>query len=279
MAVGSSAEHTPIKHALLKMVSGQIAGAASKIDRFNELLVIDACAGSGNASIHSGTSSPEILCGHLDWASSHGLKARGYFVEKHDRTVELLARNIGSFSRDNELFPKDDLKQPIIEIFHGDYRSPGLAMRIGPRKLGVTGFLHIDPNHANDVELSGELLAALPTDTTMLVTLGCNANGIKRLPAIERIKWFDRVNYLFLLMRRNHDACLIQLQRDKAQWAYLLTVPKVWRDRIGNAIPKLAKLYWAKGVISDWHSDSNENFWKAASRLFLKVDGSEQNPI
>jgi hypothetical protein len=276
MAVGSSAEHTPIKHALLKICSGMVAGAASKIPWLDEFMAIDCCAGSAAASIHSGKSSPEILCEDLNWASLHGLKATGYFIEKHPHTVGLLRKNMAFFEKYGDLFPS--AIQPVKTIIHGDYRSADVARQIKPIGPRTAGILHIDPNTVHGVELSEEFRKVLmPGYITTLVTLGCNAGGLKMLPYSERVKWFDRLKYLLKIMRPHHDACLIQLQRDKSQWAYLLTVPKVWRDRIECLIPKLANEYWVRGLAYSWYS--NGEFWKAAESLFLRKDGSEQSPI
>jgi hypothetical protein len=277
MAVGSSALHTPIKHRFLDIIVGQIVGAAStpRLNWIDTFLTIDCCAGNGDASIHSWTSSPEILYKHLDWASRHDLKATGIFIEKHSHTVEMLRRNMLLFPKYGELFPNPI--PPDIIVIHGDYRSSEVAKQIGPVSKKTAVFLHIDPNNVHGVQLSKELRAVLPIYTTMLVTLGCNAGGVKRLPESERLQWFDRLEYLLQLMRPHHDACLVQLERDRAQWAYLLTVPKVWRSRIEDVIPKLGDEYWAKGLGYEWYSDGN--FWKMAERLFLKVDGSERSPI
>jgi hypothetical protein len=259
--VGSSATHTPIKHALYNRSLGRIVGAASQMGL--KVTVIDACSGDGQDTLFSGTCSPSIALKHLQWAQKHGMTTAGYLVERDANTVSLLRQRIAD---------------GLVTIIHGDYRAVDVADVIGPMDSDTTAFLYIDPNHANDVELSPHLRALLPELTTMLITLGCNANGIKRLPCEERWKWFERVEYLLQLKRPYHEACLVRLERDKHQWAYLLTAPQKWRDRVEKDIDALGKLLWQKGVASHWLSDGEKEFWAAAERLFLKVDGSEESP-
>lgn len=126
--------------------------------------------------------------------------------------------------------------------------------------------MHIDPNHVDNVELSPFLRRRLPPLTTNLVTLGCNANGIKRLPPVERKKWFDRLEYLLSLLKPYHDACLIRLERDEGQWAYLLSVPRKWCDRTEPTIRSLGK-FWPKGITRYWFSEGR--LLEAAKELFL----------
>jgi hypothetical protein len=263
MAVGSSANRTPIKHFLLDALLGMIIGAASVIRSIKEVLLIDCCAGDAIDTEYSGTSSPKIFQKHLDWAHVRGLWGRGFLIEKDVYTVDRLRGNMAAGS---------------MIIIPEDYASEEVAKQIGATGAETTAFVHIDPNHAHDIKEFDHLLKILPDRTTILVTLGCNVGGIKRLPRIERHKMLERLKYLIRIKRSYHSACLVRLERDKAQWAYLLTVPQGWRPRVEKIIRKLEKEHWPKGVAFYWLEDGEVAFWKAAKYLFLKVDGSEETP-
>jgi hypothetical protein len=255
--VGASLR-TPYKHALYSGCLGKCIAASSRLSWIEDNLCIEGCAGGGVSNAFSGTSSPEILLKHISYPLAK--PTRAYLIERNVASVDHLRQN---------------MVYAEIKILHGDYRSPGIARQIGPSGKGTSAFLYIDPNHADDVELSPSLRAILPIYTLMLITLGCNANGIKRLPTERRVQWFDRLKYLLSIKLDHHDVCLVSLMRDHAQWAYLLSSPTVWRDDYDHIIGGVARKHWTKGVKKNWLSDSRAAFWKAAEYLFLKVDGSE----
>ena len=76
------------------------------------------------------------------------------------------------------------------------------------------------------------MLASAPKFTTSLSTLGCNVGGMKRLDLDKRELWFDRINMVTSsIVQPWHDACLFSVG-GADQWAYLVTAPTKWRDRI-----------------------------------------------
>lgn len=259
--VGSSAERTPLKHGLLNMLLGKILGASSRLSWLTNNLLIDTCGGDGCSNAWSGTSSPILFCHH---ASLCKKPTRCIIVEKSDHEFSKLAA----------LMDIIDTKK-IVEVLHGDYRSEEIARAIGRCSPSTNCFLHIDPNHANDVGKIEHLYSNLSEYVLMLVTLGCNASGIKRLPVEQRMEWFCCLEYLLGIMRHNHDACLVRLEKDAAQWAYLITAPEVWKGHIRTMVRDLSRVYWAKGVEMRWYRDDPKAFWQAAELLFLKIDGSE----
>lgn len=262
LEVGESFDRTNFKHTALNRFSGQVAGAASCMAWVNKVIFIDACAGDGHRSAYSGTSSSEIFAKHLCWLKRKGCYAKGYLIEANGHTFMRLEAAMSALAQEAgcEQLPE------ILTLIRGDYRSAQVAAQIDlPTEQTVT-FLHIDPNHVDDVELSEYLRARLSPMTTGMVTLGCNANGIKRMPWEERRKWFDRLEYLLSLLEPHQDASLICLDRDEAQWAYLLSIPRKWRDKTQATIRSLSRL-WPKGIRSYWHSDGT--LLPAAKELFL----------
>jgi len=276
--VGAS-QHSPIKHALYRILGGQCIGAASKIDKFKKTLLVEACAGDGNPNEYSGTSSPEISYRLVKGSLKLRQDIRCLLIEKREYTAEQLVQNLcrqwddGYLLRqEGEIWIRDEALK-YIEVIPGDYRSEAVADRIAKLIMPdeTTVFLYIDPNKASDVELSEWLKVVLPWATTMLITLGCNVGGSKRLPIEhpDRESWYERLEYLLRLKRQHHDACLIRLERDGSQWAYLVTVPRVWRERTDKSIVALCKLHWPKGIQICWLSDSKKAFWNCAAYLFL----------
>jgi hypothetical protein len=260
--VGESFDRTNFKHTALNKFSGQVAGAASCMAWVDKVIFIDACAGDGHRSAYSGTSSPEIFAKHLCWLRNQGCNAKGYLIEANAHTFMRLKASIAALAQEAGF-------EQLLEIFtliHGDYRSAEVAAQINlPTEQTIT-FLNIDPNHVDDVELSESLRTRLSLLTTWMVSLGCNANGIKRMPWEERRKWFDRLEYLLSLLEPHQDASLIRLDRDEAQWAYLLSIPRKWRDKTQATIRSLSRL-WPKGIRCYWHSDGT--LLPAAKELFL----------
>lgn len=65
---------------------------------------------------------------------------------------------------------------------------------------------------------------------SLLATLGCNANGLKRLPPEARQEWSDHLDELEAISRplRGQDLLLLAIERDQARWGYLLATPKAW---------------------------------------------------
>jgi len=80
-------------------------------------------------------------------------------------------------------------------------------------------------------------------------------------------------------VRPNQDACLLQLKGDPSQWAYLLSIPAVWRDDNLKIIKSLQK-FWPAGIQHDWFSDGK--LLDRAKDLFMtqkERECAEQPPL
>lgn len=254
MAVGRSDTRTPGKHALLDKVLGREAGVVSRTPPFKSSpwVVVDLCAGDGRDDQASGTCSPRIMLRHASWLRRQGNRAHVLLIERNDSTYDIL--------RDNVRVGADD------RIICADSREPGtVPLGLWTRNSAV--FVHNDPNSIKDFALSGNLIANLPRHTTTLSTLGCNVGGLKRLDPAERRAWFDHVQRVITMMPSNHDALLIALNGDDAQWAYLLTGPAVWRNRYESDVAKAFD--WHKGVSHSWFRTEPGGFNRMCDELFL----------
>jgi hypothetical protein len=256
-----SSERSPIKHGLLDKTAGKLVASVEFIPWLKGTVLIDTCGGDGVSNAFSGTSSPEILCFHGQYAGQKPIEV--ILIEINPASVDQLRVKFGGYKN--------------VRIIQGDYTSREVAEEISLGLIGpdISVLLHIDPNHADHVKLSMAMRRILPPSTLILTTFGCNAHGIKRLPEERRMQWMERLCYLLSVKQDRHDACLITLNRDAAQWAYLFTCPSKWKEKYDSQIVRPACIHWAKGVEVYWLSDGEKTFFAAVERLFLKVDGSE----
>lgn len=227
--VGRSNSRTPFKHFLLDALLGREAGvyAYGTVDIPaipDPWHVIDMNAGDASSDGFGGRSSPEIIWKHASWARERGVPVRVTFIEKALHVYDLLCEN------------RPPSNEVWAEYLHQDSRD----YRIPKKDEQQAIFVHSDPNSLGDWCITPELVATFSETTTMLVTLGCNVGGLKRLPQSERRVWFDHVRALVDVMPSYHDAILVTITRhqvdgvmrgDPSQWAYLIRTAKKWTDR------------------------------------------------
>lgn len=94
-------------------------------------------------------------------------------------------------------------------------------------------FLNNDPNNIHDWALPDCLADATARGAVIrsFNTMGCNPNGIKRLPPEIRARWYDHISQVAGALLPYQDLTLLAIDRDAAQWAYLVNEPSVWVDR------------------------------------------------
>ena len=130
-------------------------------------------------------------------------------------------------------------------------------------------FIYNDPNSIAEWCLTNEFVAACPEFTTSLSTLGCNANGLKRLPREKRKLWFERTELIAASLQPWHDLCLFSVG-NADQWAYLISAPKVWRDKITEDCQKAhVKSGIAKNPEIFWLRSDRDGFKRLEEKLFL----------
>ena len=241
------------KHVLLNKITGREAGImARKCPSFmkKQYTFLDLCAGDGISSYASKTSSPEIIAKHHKFMKNYGINSNVILVEREEYNHARLKEQ----NYDANILNCDAKEITSIPNLHEDS-----AM-----------FIHADPNHIEDWPLAKELLINSPKYTTMLATLGCNVGGLKRLPLDKRIKWYERMDEILDWMPSRHDALLVSLRGDKAQWAYLIIGPKAWHDQgiyIKDALKSFN--YWKEGIDLIQFKTQKSNFYKERDRLFL----------
>lgn len=250
-SVGQS-KRTYGKHVLLNKLIGREVGIVSNncppyIVR--QYTMLDLCAGDGIPSQASGVSSPAIMQKHLNTLKKFNVPSHLILVEKNGNTFDQLNENnfdaitFNCNAREIKELPKDVHKRSAA-------------------------FIHADPNNVNDWPVTKELLSNMPEYTTLLATLGCNAGGLKRLPLAERRVWFERMDDLLKWMPERHDALLVVLRGDAAQWAYLLIGPKFWRKKYCINVTASFKR-WESGVDMVYYRPNPNEFYRVRDKLFL----------
>jgi hypothetical protein len=177
--IGSS-YRTPYKHWMLDVILGNIIGALPHLSWMHgPLHLIDLCAGDGQAA----DSSPQIFRKHASVHIERGYAAQLDCVEKDQSSFEQLRRMAQGFS--------------WMHVHYQD-ATDWLWTQRHTRTQPV--FLFVDPNHIQDIPFIPNLLHELAPSAIVLVTLGCNVGGMKRLPPDLRKEWFPRVNQFLLPM-------------------------------------------------------------------------------
>lgn len=257
--VGRSSR-TPVKHGILNAMLGKIAAVLCndspkvpcKVTWNNPLVCVDLCGGDGFKN-EDHDASPLIMFSHCDYMAGKGKRATLEVIEKADNTFDQLSANCGH------------LPSEIVKLTHGDareYRLPQLAET-------QPAFIHCDPNSVDQIPLTRPFVAGFNRYTSYLVTLGCNVGGQKILPLSKRELWFEYVNMLTDVLPRHHDDVLFWLNRDAAQWAYLLSIPKVWSADFTAQTVAYTKKHWTNGVSAVSYRGDRRRFENELKRLFL----------
>jgi hypothetical protein len=216
------------------------------------MVCVDLCGGDGLAT-DKHEASPLIMYKHCEWLAQRGKRATLDVFEEQSHTFEQLSKNCSFFH------------PGIATLTHGDARQYVLPVLAEDQPA----FIHCDPNTVDQTPLTKPFVKSFNKYTTYLVTLGCNVSGLKMLPLEKRKCWFEYVRMLIDVLPKHHDAVLFWLNRDSAQWAYLLSIPKVWsREFTQQAIIATSK-QWEKGVSAASYRSQRPEFIYNVKRLFL----------
>lgn len=268
-SVGVSEGRTPFKHDLMNRILGQTIGAcaygSARIRCARRWHVDDLCAGDGVISAESGRCSPQIIRHHLNF------KTGGAYLRSTggSATATLWERDAESFSRLRELHGDD----PNITLRNEDSSAFEWGIKDDAVRVVIA-----DPNNIDQIPLRRAFYDDhMPVFGSLLVTMGCNASGLKRLPRERREEWLA-VADIGAVKRRNHEAILVTLNGDSSQWAYLFVFPNKWAQQlcnmaelsaIGNGTAK-APGYWKQGVDIVRYNVDGAGAWRAAfERLVL----------
>lgn len=195
---------------------------------------MDMCAGDGADINGERTSSPSIIRHHLSTPMSgrQTVYRRGIFFEKDQATCKRLSERHGDC--------------PLMTIYHDDARNMPLSTVHGRGNDGI--LIYADPNNIDQLPITAELMSGLSSTTLMLITLGCNVGGLKRIPFENRLKWIQMAEMVRQSIGSWHDLGLITLNKDASQWAYMVIIPRKWSAEYLDSAIKAGGKLWPAGV-------------------------------
>lgn len=273
--VGHSDYRTPAKHELIDAVLGREIGAASYVARqlhweYRRHILYDLTAGDGIIYYGEGSwdksCSPGIFARHGRYRSKidspHSIEV--YLYERASGTYQTLCENLKL--RLPDLGYEPYLAGELLEQWV--YKPRGLQQN-GSKQIelittltpthnnsreidfsqygrGDWLFINNDPNLISDWAYKFEsILTAIRQGAIVQVfnTMGCNSGGLKRLPWRKgRDTWLGYIEGVEALVgaRYTLDLVLLSVERDTAQWAYLITTPQKWVSLI---VPEAVKIF------------------------------------
>jgi hypothetical protein len=128
-----------------------------------------------------------------------------------------------------------------------------------------------DPNAVTSQAMRPTFAAEIASRTRWFrsfCTMGCNVNGLKRLPLRERLPWFDFVEGQRATLPRYRDLLLAAIEGDNSQWAYLLNEPIKWRSTQERVVASAFSRFGYQMEMA-WHGLNPQKFEAMERRLFL----------
>ena len=252
--VGVSSK-TPFKHWLLNAELGRQCAVLALNNKSvpcyaDPLIIVDLCAGDGTTTEFSKLNSPSIINKHAEYLRSKHKQVDCFFIEKDKQTFLSLKENTNGM---NAKLLNQDARDFYLEEIHN--------------KQAV--FINCDPNSVNDIPLTDKFMNSLNRYTTMVVTLGCNVCGIKRLKKERRSQWYDYINYMIKTLDKYHDLILCSVNKDASQWAYLIRLPYVWTGISINMYKKKGDNLFDNGVSAFSFYNHQNEFENKVHELFL----------
>lgn len=281
MSVGHSDHRTPAKHAFLNAVVGAEIGAAQHAARrmrvtYNRHWFIDLTAGDGVAYHGEGlwhrACSPGILAHHAQWQGCP-VPVRVLLVERAAETFESLLANLAlnlpdlGYERTDDFTWKHRERPVHLEAQLGDGRqcSPELLP-------GDFVFVNNDPNKIHDWAMPETAFSTAVFRGAVVRsfnTMGCNVSGLKRMYFEGgRDAWYSHVNTVVGAVSRSQDLVLFAINKDDAQWGYLIVTPTVWAERDAAAAQKAFGKH-GMGVTAVSLRADRARFLDLLDRLFL----------
>lgn len=241
--VGKS-KRTPAKHALLTALYGREVGSADRNRDIGELLWLDLTAGDGLPSEidrewHR-SCSPGILAylaryPHRTTGRPQARKpTRVVLYERQVRTFEVLLGNLAVRLPEFDYVQTADATWTCGPVALTAINADGATATANLPTIRNTTAVMVsnDPNAIVDWAMPPGMPDAIRGRTPWSLgvsTMGCNPAGLKRLDPEIRDGWYDHVGSQVAGLRNHHDLFLAAIERDDAQWAYLVAAPQCWR--------------------------------------------------
>jgi hypothetical protein len=279
MTVGRS-WRTYAKHELMNSVVGQEVGVINRptrlMNKVDRLVWFDLTAGDATpvdgTDWHRGCS-PGILAHHAITGQSRK-PVTIYLYEIQPATFDRLLNNLSTqlpklgYEAGGDGKWRHD-RQVVIEAFNDSGHTASIDLVDNRDAVLVFN----DPNAITEWAMRDTFADELTSRTwcfRTLSTMGCNPAGIKRLALSERLAWFDLIDTQETVLPQYRDLLLAAIERDDAQWAYLLSTSGLadWRKKSESAV---ASAFRKAGRTAEtaWFRASLAEFRATKLRLFL----------
>lgn len=268
-------EITPLKHKAMWGLVAEETGAVPYLG-LSRMVWYDLTAGNANLTYEGPweeTTSAGILAHH----AAHGqVPARVILHEKarnvYDELKVNLFRELGARGwspwRDTDyrwVHPNGS----ALEALHKEGETADLSVVRGTDAVLIFN----DPNNVHGWAMR-EGFAREAAQRTWAVrtlsTLGCNAGGLKMLPREKRERWFTFPESLRAGQPGYRDILLAAVDRDDAQWAYMISTSarSDWRKKAERRF-RSAAARTGRTVSMAWYSGQPREFDALTTRLFL----------
>ena len=264
---------TPIKHDYLWSIVGQETGAIANLDAHRgawyDLTAGDAALIPGE--IWHRACSPGILAYH---ATQCRIPVDVRLHEIQAATYDRLLGNLTNYLPTLGYVATG----PNAWVHPGNNSSvtahnlSGASADVSDTTRDTAVFVVNDPNAITEWAMRDTFTAEIAARTgwsRSLSTMGCNPAGLKRLAIDERINWFAAVQQQQQSLPDYRDLSLAALDRDEAQWAYLVATSDKWRAKTDQAANKSAKAC-SRSISTAWWRKDRAKFDDLLLRLFLQ---------
>lgn len=263
---------TPAKHDLMRSLIGKEVGVCSVKNTVQRCIWYDLTA--GDAALVEGhewinACSPGILANH---ARNLGKPVAVHLYEIKSATFDRLLGNLA------EQLPELGYRKLSDLIWlHGEHvqifahNQSGSEANLSMVQTGDAVFALNDPNAITEWAMRDTFAAEVSRRTWMfrsLSTLGCNPAGLKRLPLEERQGWFDLLRHHEQASPNYRDLLLAAIERDDAQWAYLMGEPVKWRGQM-EAVARSAFKRHGASMVTAWWREQPVAYDELKRQLFL----------
>lgn len=290
MDVGRS-WRTPAKHELMRSIVGQEVGVTNRgLAAIQRLVWIDLTAGDGvivdGVPWQQGCS-PGILAAHAV-ESTKPVEIFLYEIKPatFDRLIDNLTEHLPGlgYEKDGECRWRAGSAATITAVNMSGKNADVSTIR---RTDAVLVFN--DPNAITEWAMRETFADEIGSRTwcfRSLSTLGCNVAGIKRIELDnesgdvkrERRAWFALIAAQQRALPHYRDLLLAAIERDEAQWAYLLCTSEKWRGK-SEAVVNSAFRRIGRTTALAWYRQDPHPFEALKRALFLTKKEQDLMPV
>lgn len=275
------------KHELMNSVVGQEVGAVNRstivMDKVDRLIWFDLTA--GDAALVDGA----------EWHRSCSPGILAHHAVNSDKPVLVMLYEIQPATFDR-LLANLDQRMPSLGYARDGEARWRYGSHVELQAINASGrtastelidnrdavFVFNDPNAITEWAMRSTFASEIASRAwcfRSLSTMGCNTAGIKRLDLRERLDWFDLIDEQEAALPHYRDLLLAAIEKDEAQWAYLLStsVRERWRKQAESvvrsafkaALKRMPEESRGRTAATTWLRQSPAEFRETKLQLFL----------